>query len=451
LKQKENLSGRRVMQLIDGNGVYASRVASGGPWVFFSGAAVDDQGRVRGVDGLPSAYRRSPVAKVRSQTQYMFDRFREAFEELDLTFEDVVQIEQYIRHKVQHDGYLEVSRSAEVFARNRPGSLLLQLGDYLPQEAVVAVNGIAMVPTPLYQSKEIYRTDLTYAHPKHKLDVILPADRFPQFQRHLPDEAPYSEVVVAGPYVFNTVLASDYHTGPREDVRIGSWSSWGSEMRNEATWMVLALDKKLGAGGTTIDNIVHCTAFLQEMDDLYELDLIWAKMFPENPPARTLVPIRGLGQPRIEGAKHHWEGSLKMELQFRSIRPGHDVERELISLPGAALPGVESDAVGVGDLLWIGGQLAADSNGLATGNDVESQLDYIFDRISNICEEGGTSISELLRIRAFVTDESTGYGFYSKLKERLPVAPPAVSVVITPDPLHVEGCSVLVDAVCYRD
>jgi enamine deaminase RidA (YjgF/YER057c/UK114 family) len=139
-----------------------------------------------------------------------------------------------------------------------------------------------------------------------------------------------------------------------------------------------------------------------------------------------------------------------MELQFRSIRPGQEVERELISLPGAALPQVESDAVGVGDLLWIGGQLAADASGPTTGNDVESQLDYIFDRISHICEEGGTSISELLRIRAFVTDESTGYRFYSKLKERVPVAPPAASVVITPDPLHVEGCSVLVDAVCYR-
>jgi enamine deaminase RidA (YjgF/YER057c/UK114 family) len=438
-----------VFDLIDGGGIYSSRVAAAGDWAFFSGTAVDGFGRVRGADSLPAVYRGSLVAQVRSQTEYMFDRFAETFEELGLEFEDVVQIEQYIQRKVQHDGYLEVSRGEKGFVRKRPGSLLLQAGDYLPEEAVIAVNGIALRPSQTFPGKDIFRTDLTYATSKHRLDVDLPVDKYPQFKEERSDEAPYSEVVVAGQYVFNTVLASDYHTGPREDVRIGSWSSWGNEMRNEATWMVMALDKKLSAGGARMEDVVHCSAFIQELDDLYELDRVWARLFPENPPARTIVPIRGLGQPRIEGAKHHWEGTMKMELQFRTMRSDLGLARQAISLPGGVLPGVESDAVKVGELLWIGGQLAADREGPVTSQDPNIQLDYIFDRLADICEEGGTGLDNLLRIRAFVRDERAGYAFYSKLKERVPLDPPVASVIVVDAPLQIQECTVSVDAVAF--
>jgi enamine deaminase RidA (YjgF/YER057c/UK114 family) len=378
----------------------------------------------------------------------MFERFGEALTELGSSFEHVVQIEQNIEQKVHHDGYLEVSRSKDFFARQRPGSLLLQAGSYLPPDCVINVNGIAMVPSEAMSRKEIFRTDLIYASPKRMLDVSLPADRYPQFQQDTSDEAPYSEVVVAGPYVFNTILASDYHTGPHPDVKIGSWSSWGSEMRNEATWMVQALDKKLSVGGAGFDNVVHCTAYLNEIGDLYELDLVWSKLFPSDPPARTLVPIRGLGQPRIEGAKHHWEGSPKMEIQFRSMRPGYGAERQIISLGGGVLP-TESDAVRVNELLWIGGQIAADSNGPVTDRDADAQLDFVFNRIAALCEVAGTNLSNLLRIRAFVTDAASGYAFYSKLRARIPAAPPASAVVVVPGELHVPECTLLVDAVAY--
>jgi enamine deaminase RidA (YjgF/YER057c/UK114 family) len=441
-------SGRRVMQPIDGNGIYSSRIATAGPWVFFSGTAVGADGTTRGPDSLPAAYRSSPVAQVRSQTEYMFTEYGKALAELGTTFENVLQIEQNIKFKVQHDGFLEVSRSKDFMARRRPGSLLLQAGDYLPSDAVINVNGLAMIPTEGIPGKEIFRTDLIYAPPKKILDVDLPADRYPNFQENKSDEAPYSEVVTAGPYVFNTLLASDYHTGPHPDVQIGKWSSWGSEMRNEAMWMVQAWDKKLTAGGTTIDKVVHCTAYLQEMSDLYELDLVWAKLFPENPPARTIVPIRGLGQPRIEGAKHHWEGTMKMEIQARTMREGYGAERTAISIGGGALP-VESDAVRVGDLVWIGSQIAADVDGPVTSGGPDAELDYVLDRIADICEEAGTRFSELLRIRAFVTEESLGYAFYAKLRERFPVDPPVAAVVVIPEPHHVPECTISVDAIAY--
>jgi enamine deaminase RidA (YjgF/YER057c/UK114 family) len=443
------LKEKVVFDVIDGNGIYSSRIAAAGDWAFFSGTAVDTTGRVRGPEQVPAAYRKSPVTQVRTQATYMFERFGELFAEMGMGFEDVVQIEQGIQRKVQHDGLLEVTRSEIGFARRRPGSLMLQAGDYLPPEAVFTVNGIALLPSEQFPGKDIFRTDLTYATSKHRLDVGVDTEKFPQFKVANPDEAPYSEVVVAGQYVFNTVLASDYHTGPREDVKVGSWSSWGSEMRNEAMFLVGALDKKLGAGGARIEDVVHCSAYIQELDDLYELDRVWTKLFPENPPARTIIPIRGLGQPRIEGAKHHWEGTMKMEVQFRTMRSDLGLTRETITLPGQVLPGVESDAVKVGQLVWIGGQLAADWNGPVTGSHPELQLDYIFDRIDAICEEAGTSRENLLRVRAIVSNEAAGYAFYAKLKELIPSKPPVASVIIVDEGLMIPECTVEVDAVAF--
>jgi enamine deaminase RidA (YjgF/YER057c/UK114 family) len=138
---------------------------------------------------------------------------------------------------------------------------------------------------------------------------------------------------------------------------------------------------------------------------------------------------------------------MKMELQFRTMVQGRGATRQAISLPGGALPDVESDAVRVGNLLWIGGQIAADRDGPVTAPDTGLQLDYIFGRLASICEDGGSSLADLLRIRAFVTDERTGYAFYAKLKEMVPVDPPVACVIVVPDPLHVPSCTVSIDAV----
>jgi Na+-translocating ferredoxin:NAD+ oxidoreductase RnfC subunit len=58
-------------------------------------------------------------------------------------------------------------------------------------------------------------------------------------------------------------------------------------------------------------------------------------------------------------------------------------------------------------------------------------------------------LANALRIRAFVTDVRDTYAVYSAVKDAIPVDPPAVAVAGVPGPLHVEGCSVVVDAVVY--
>ena len=109
----------------------------------------------------------------------------------------------------------------------------------------------------------------------------------------------------------------------------------------------------------------------------------------------------------------------------------------------------ESEGIKVGNLLWISGQLAGNQDGLVTDPDGVSQARYAFQRIEDICEAGGTDLSQLLRVRAYVTEIEDSYHVYDVLRERVPSRPPTVSVTTVPGPLYVPGCRIIVDAVAY--
>jgi enamine deaminase RidA (YjgF/YER057c/UK114 family) len=440
--QKESITdahkgnGRRTLQLIDGAGIFASRIAVGGPWIFMAGTAADSEGRFPD-EALPRPpYRLSPSAQVRAQTRYILSRFDEGLRELGASFDSIVQVEQYITLKAHCDGYLEVSRGPGFLERKRPNSALMETGEFVPQGCVVAPTALAFLPGYNMQ-KEITSSGLLYAG--------IDAARGPSYA----EEAPFSEIVMTGPYVFCTVWPSDFKTGVHPDARVEDWVWWGDEIRREAMWGWNALERKLEAAGSTLDDVVHCTVLLNEIEDLYELDLVWKQMFPVNPPARTVTPVRGLGCPRIEGAKHHREGAMKMEIQFRSIRPGYGVEKEIIS---ANLPtlGHEPAAIRVGSLLWMSGQFAINDDGDILEKGAAGQLDHIFnERIAQICEAAGTTMDNLLRVRGYVPDVKESYAVYDALRRAVPADPPCVCVTGVPGPLQIEGANVMLDAVAY--
>ena len=430
------MAGRVTTDLVDGNGFYFSRAAAGGRWVFLASVAVDEHGNLAEDVRVPPPYALSPSAQVRYQTRFIFERFREDLKRLDTSMENIMQVEQYIQLKAHGDGYLETSRGPEYLEYNRPSSMLVQTGDFWPPEVVVAPSGFAFVPDSELAQKEIRSTGLSYAR------------KYPEFGESYTKEAPFSEVVLAGPYVFCTIWASDYQTGLHPDVNLPDWIWFGNEIRNEAVWGVEALRRKLEAGGTSLDNAVHCTVLLNEIEDLYELDLIWEKAFGDSPPARTVAPIRGFGAPRREGAKHHRDGSMKMEIQFRSIRPGYGVEKEIVST-GRDWLGREPEAVRAGDLLWVSGQLAVDAKGSPTGHDTAGQLTYLFERLAEICRAGGTTIENLLRVRAYVTDPQETPLVYEALRRAVPKDPPTALVAGVPGPLQIPECTVMIDAVAY--
>lgn len=433
------MTGKRVVsEPIMGDGMYGSRLAAGGPYVFLASPAVDGKGRLAEPARVKPPYHLSPSAQVRNQTRYIFERYGDALSKVGSSVDDIVQVEQYIQHKAHADGYLEISRGPGCIERDRPGSALICTGDLSPEGCVVNPTAIAVIPDESI-AKEIL-----------KPGAQDPGKR-PEFGRVYAEEPVYNEVVTAGPYVFTVGdWSSDYVTGIHPEVKVADWIWWGNEIRNEANFIWEILKQRLEASGTALENVVHCTTFMIDLADQFEFDLVWKEYFPTNPPARTVIPVRGLGAPRLESPdlRGHIDGAMKMESMCQSIRPGFGIEKEVIST-GAMPLSHESEAIKARPLLWISGQLAGDADGLKTAPDTPSQLAYIFRRIREICRAGGTDITNLLRLRAYVTDVRDSYAVYAALRDAVPSEPPCVCITGVPGPLQVPGCSVIVDAVAY--
>ncbi|GGO94752.1 RidA family protein [Wenjunlia tyrosinilytica] len=434
--------GRVVRDVVDGEGLYFSRFATAGPYVFMSSLPVDETGRLPGESEVKAPYHLSPAAHCTLQTRYIYQRYVDMLPELGSSIRDVAQIEQYMPAKKYGDAYTEESRSPGFLDKARPTSANISTGPLVPGFATIAHTGIAVSPERGF-TKQIATASAGY---HESLTERTYGDSFSE-------EGPFNEVITVGPYVFTVgdtaidYAAHDIH----QDAKVDDIVWWGSEIRSETEFVLTRLETYLARVGASLDDVVHMTVYLTDLADLFELDKVWRRRFTGAPPARTVVPCQGLGIPAFEGSDlHHRDRAVRMEQMSQSVRPGLGYQREIVSTGREPL-GHESEAVKAGPLLWVSQLLAGDASGLHSAPDVMSQLDCIFDRLDEVCRAGNTSIDNLVRLRAFVTDPTDGYAVYRMLKRVMPDSPPTVCVTAVPGPLHVPGCSVLVDAVAYAE
>lgn len=425
-----------VSAVVDGGGLYLSRAAAAGGWVFLSAPPVGPSGALAEAAHVEAPYQLSWGAHARAQGRCILEGYRNSLAELGGSLADVVQTEDYVPTKRYLDGYLEVSRDPELLGEsNRPDSTMAQVDALVPDAAVVASMAIAALPD-VHGSKEVLRSEAPFFAPDAGAGA------------HWPGPPQPSEVVAAGPYVFTTVAGHDYRQGPHREAKTVEWYWHGHEMRSEAEYTFGLLQTKLAAAGSTLADVVHVTVLLPDTADLYELDRVWGELWPEDPPARTVIPVRSLGHPRRDDARGHRHRATRMELQVRALRPGSGAKREVIGTGAQAL-GVQSEAVRGGSLLWTSGLLAGGPQGAVTEPDATSQVQLAFDWIAELVEAAGTRMEELLRVRAFLNDARDVPVFFAALRERVPADPPCVGVAVVPGALPVPGCSVLLDAVAH--
>jgi enamine deaminase RidA (YjgF/YER057c/UK114 family) len=250
------------------------------------------------------------------QTRFIYERLKSALSELGSSITDVVQIEQFLAGKQYADGYIEASRgqNSGVFERDRPASALVWTGAFEPEDCLV-------LPT------------LTAARPEHGAvkEIALRAPgiqnitAMPGLGGAYATEPIYNELVTAGDYAFPVgLVASDWETGVHPNVRIPDWVTHGDAARNETAYNLRILERTLQTIGGKLANTVHCTIYLVDLGDLYELDRVWEEWFPEpdRRPSRTIVPVPSLLLPRDEKAKTHSEGAVRMEWLAQAVRPG---------------------------------------------------------------------------------------------------------------------------------
>ena len=419
----ERSSGRAVAGTVDSAEIYASTVAAAGGYVFFGATAIDDDGRLAAGAIPPEPYRDSASAQAEAQGRQLFEQLDRLLPEVGSSVADIVQIEQYVKLKVHADPYFRVATSKEYLGKAVPVAATAQVGGYVPDDAVVAVTGLAIAPGG--------ESGLTKEEPGAPKGA---------------SNRKFSEMIFAGPYAFSTIFPSDRKSGLPEAARAPSWIWSGTEIGAEIRWGIGELRERLEKVGGTLADIVDYTLFLTDSSDLYDFDRAMRDAIGPDAPSRTVIPSRGYALPRQEAAQGHAQGAPRMEVQFRIRRPGASLEKQVVDGPGAGF-GYQSAGVRLGPLVWISSQVAD----AGRRGDVATEIDDILTKIGECCRNAGTDLSSLLRIRVLLTRAEDASVFSAALRKLVPTDPPAVCMAVVPSALPAADAGVAIDAVAYTE
>jgi 2-iminobutanoate/2-iminopropanoate deaminase len=123
-------------------------------------------------------------------------------------------------------------------------------------------------------------------------------------------------------------------------------------------------------------------------------------------------------------------------------------KREEIRVPGQAEPiSHYTDAVRVGDLLFVSGCVPVDADGrLVGGDDVVAQARQAFANVGAILEAAGASFADVAKVTIFLTDVDDRSKINPVRQELFGAARPASTLIEVPR-LAIPGAKIEVEAV----
>jgi enamine deaminase RidA (YjgF/YER057c/UK114 family) len=202
----------------------------------------------------------------------------------------------------------------------------------------------------------------------------------------------------------------------------------------------------LQAAGSSLRNVVKAFVYLTDITDLPRLERAWREAFPDEPPARTVIPAAGLGV-----------ADTRVEINLVAVRDDGITRKEVVRGPGVPPPLFhESSAVRAGNLLFLSGLMAADADGLVAAARVnphhphvtasaEAQVEHILDQADRICRAAGTRLSNAVRMLTV----HTGLGEWACMarawRRHFTDGDPATTSIRMPAPLAVPDATVLLD------
>jgi enamine deaminase RidA (YjgF/YER057c/UK114 family) len=240
--------------------------------------------------------------------------------------------------------------------------------------------------------------------------------------------------------------STDPSTRPNEYL----WYGDAMELQVELTLRKQAAIAK--AAGASMERCVNAVCYIGHPSDYPSFDKVWKRWFPNNPPARTVIPYAGLG-----GKGWRFECTMDFLTDDSPLQP------EQIQTSAAPEPfGHEPQAVKVGNLVFFSTNRAVDSNGVLAksaqtpagfdryASEGRLQMREILKNLSAIADAAGSSLENLCRLKVFMDDWSAMAPAIDELASAFPVDPPAVSLHrVNGSPVIAPGCRLLVDAIGY--
>lgn len=264
----------------------------------------------------------------------------------------------------------------------------------------------------------------------------------------------YSVGVEAGPWVFSAgFIATDFESGLHPNARVPQHIWYGNQVAQETEETLRQVRVTMEAAGASWSDVVKVVLYLtpEGIRNMPAVEEVWAQQWPENPPARAVVPCSGIG-----GVKHG-----NVEIYVIVARPAEGGERDVVHTDRALAPlGHSVQAVRSGPLLFLSTQLGRDENGLSAQavalrdglpqarRHIYDQVRRIHEDVAAICEAAGTSIDQTVKVDAFLSDFVDLPTFFQAWADPFTDGLPASGFFEVPPRSHeIPACDISVDLI----
>jgi len=249
---------------------------------------------------------------------------------------------------------------------------------------------------------------------------------------------------------------SDVHLGEpsglAREARTNPYFWYGSPIEDQTEYTLQKLQRIAETAGSSFERCVKATVYVGTPSDFEGMDRVWRRWFPENPPARTVIPYMGLGG----------KGS-RVEIAMKLLANDSDLTIETIETSSAPEPlGHEPQAVKAGPFVFFSTQMAFDSSGALAQETkrhpnfpwykqpAKLQMHYMLDNVAAISEAAGTTLENLCRRQCFHDD----FTWFAETMEgewaaHFPGDKPASTTLRIGGPLVVPGAHVLLDLIGF--
>jgi enamine deaminase RidA (YjgF/YER057c/UK114 family) len=233
------------------------------------------------------------------------------------------------------------------------------------------------------------------------------------------------------------------------DTTPDNWTE--SDVEQQTDQVLEKLSKIAAVAGTSLGQAVKADVYIGHPNDFAAMDKAWRRWFPDNPPARVVIPYMGMAA-----------AGRRVEVALTLLADDAKLKKETIETSDAPeQPGHEPQAIKVGHLLFFSSQMAFDSSGKLAdgmirnpnfpwyGSPAQSQMRYMMQNIGAICAAAGTSVENIVRRVCFHSDFSWFAESIEELARHFPEDKPASTTIRLGGPLVVPGADTLLDLIAY--
>jgi enamine deaminase RidA (YjgF/YER057c/UK114 family) len=411
-----------------------ARGVKAGRWVFATGLMAQDFVTGIAPDVLAERAPHGGLPKREKEAKRIFENLDAVLQAAGTDHSNLVRTDQYYTTVKAVPPYQQVRR-AHLNGRIPPSTSIAQQGLLLPG-ADMNIQALGIIPGPGFE----------VTHIKHKELEGRPTSG-------------YSPALTVGDFIFIPGITSlaigdePRRNGVAAAALMTEGTQWaGQPIKLETEFIITQrMVQSLALAGAKLEDVIHAQVYLTDREDYSAFNEAWSKHFGRSRPTLSIIPCIDHGLAPYDG---------KIEINVIAAKPGSAASKHHIDGGVATAFLNQPQAVKAGDLLFTSGLMAIDRGGLVAGADtdprqpyfssaVELQAECIIDNIARLCEAGGTSLDNVVRVLMFFTDISDFYPVYRVWERTLGGQPLPFSAVEVPGPLPVPGAKVQIEAWVY--